>query len=83
MSPPLAAHWTSSQLDPEHVSFLTSLPEVVRRLDFTLVHESLRLPVMEYLLSPQSALATFGLLESRFCLVGHSHIPFICREGGS
>ena len=77
-----AAHWTSSQLNPDHVRFLTSLPEVVRSLDFTLVHGSLRLPVVEYLLSPESALATFRLLESRYCLVGHSHIPFIFREVG-
>ena len=78
-----AAQWTASQLVPEHAQFLASLPEVVRRGDFTLVHGSLRGPVLEYLVSMEAAMATFSLLESPFCLVGHSHIPFICREGDS
>ena len=78
-----AAQWTAGQLDGEQVEFLTSLPTVVRRGEFTLVHGSLRRPIIEYLLSVESAMATFQLLESRFCLVGHSHMPFICREGDS
>lgn len=77
----IAAEWTASQLTPEHVRFLSSLPEVARRYDFTLVHGSLREPIWEYLVSIPSAMETFRLLESRFCLVGHSHIPFLCREG--
>ena len=77
----IAAEWTASQLMPEHTQFLSSLPEVVRRDDFTLVHGSLREPIWEYLVSIPSAMETFRLLESRFCLVGHSHIPFLCREG--
>lgn len=76
-----AVRWTATQLVPEHAQFLSSLPAVVQREDFTLVHGSLRSPALEYLLSPESAMATFQLLESRFCLVGHSHIPFICHEG--
>ncbi len=76
----IAAHWTASQLAPEHAQFLASLPEVVQTGDFTLVHGSLKAPIHEYLLSPDAAAATFQLLESRFCLVGHSHIPFVCRE---
>ena len=75
-----AAHWTAGQLDPEQVEFLSSLPAVVQRGAFTLVHGSLRRPIVEYLLSAEAAVATFQLLESRFCLVGHSHMPFICRE---
>lgn len=75
-----AAHWTAAQLSPEHASLLSSLPQVVHQGDFTLVHGSLRAPVYEYLVSAEAAMATFRLLESAFCLVGHSHIPFICRE---
>ena len=78
-----AARWTASQLGPEDVRFLSSLPEVLRREEFTLVHGSLRAPVWEYLISIESAQATFLLLESSFCLVGHSHLPFVCRETGS
>jgi diadenosine tetraphosphatase ApaH/serine/threonine PP2A family protein phosphatase len=76
----LAAQWTATQLVPEHAEFLSGLPEIARRGDFTLVHGSLRSPVIEYLVSDEAASGTFRLLESRFCLVGHSHIPFICRE---
>ena len=78
-----AAHWTASRLSAEEVEFLTSLPQVATQGDWTLVHGSLRMPVVEYLLSPEAAAATFDLLKTQFCLVGHSHIPFICREGNS
>ena len=77
-----AARWTAQQLAEKHIGFLSSLPEVVRRGDFTLVHGSLRMPVLEYLISAEAALGTFRLLESPYCLVGHTHIPFICREAG-
>ena len=78
-----ACRWTSSQLSLEHKQFLTSLLEVEHNGDFTLVHGSLRAPLWEYLLSPVVAAATFRMLTSRFCLVGHSHIPFLCHEEGS
>ena len=80
---PLAAaacDWTTSQLPLEQADFLRSLPEVARRGAFTLVHGSLRDPTREYLLDSEAAVATFRLLETQFCAVGHSHIPFICRE---
>ena len=80
---PLAAaacQWTSSQLSPQQANFLRSLPKVVSKGEFTLVHGSLRSPIWEYLIHPEAAMATFLLLETRFCMVGHSHIPFICRE---
>ena len=75
-----AAVWTASQLDVGQRSFLTSLPMVSVRDAFTLVHGSLRDPIVEYLLDRQSALGTLALLETAYCLVGHSHIPFVCRE---
>ena len=79
----LAAQWTASQLSAEHTRYLLSLEQVVRRGPFTLVHGSLRAPVYEYLVSIESAMGTFGLMESSFCLVGHSHIPFVCLEAGT
>ena len=48
--------------------------------DFTHVHGSLRDPVMEYLLSEPAALATFALMRTPFCLVGHSHYPLVWTE---
>ena len=79
----LAAQWTASQLSQEHVRYLLSLEQVVREDPFTLVHGSLRAPVYEYLVSTEAAMGTFARMESSFCLVGHSHIPFVCRETGA
>jgi predicted phosphodiesterase len=75
-----AARWTATQLGREEVDFLSGLPLVAIAEPFTLVHGSLREPVWEYLLTQESALATLELLATQFCLVGHSHIPFLCLE---
>ena len=77
-----AAHWTAAQLSSEEASFLSELPLVVGIGSFTLVHGSLRSPVWEYLMSAEAAGATFQRMDTPYCLVGHSHIPFLCREGG-
>ena len=75
-----AAVWTSAQLSVEHRAFLGSLPFVSIEGPFTLVHGSLRNPIVEYLLDRNSAVATLNLMETDYCLVGHSHIPFVCCE---
>ncbi len=78
-----AARWTAQQLTAEDQEFLSGLPFTTTSEDFTMVHGSLREPLWEYLLSAESALATFQLLSTRFCLVSHSHIPVICQENQS
>ena len=75
-----AIRWTAEQLDAGEKRFLADLPTVAQEPPFTLVHGSLRAPIEEYLLHPSQARATFDLLTTPYCLVGHSHIPFICRE---
>ena len=75
-----AIRWTTRQLSDEETDFLANLPPVVNAEPFTMVHGSLRGPVDEYLLDPDAALATLKLLQTPYCLVGHSHMPFICRE---
>ena len=75
-----AIQWTSSQLSLEDTDFLADLPTILTVEPFTMVHGSLRGPVDEYLLDQDSALATLKLMQTPFCLVGHSHMPFICRE---
>ena len=77
-----AIQWTAGQLSGEEIDFLAGLPTVSPRPPFTLVHGSLRAPVVEYLLNSSQALATLELLTTDYCLVGHSHVPFICRENG-
>ena len=76
----VAAAWTAQQLTNEDRSFLAELPLVTTAEPFTLVHGSLRAPLREYLLNEEAAAGTFGRLETRFCLVGHSHLPFLCAE---
>ena len=75
-----AIRWTAEQLDGDDKRFLSELPTVSLEPPFTLVHGSLRAPIEEYLLHPSQALATFELLTTPYCMVGHSHQPFICRE---
>jgi predicted phosphodiesterase len=77
-----AARWTAGQLTPQHADFLARLPLVITQDPFTLVHGSLRAPLWEYLLEPEAAQGTLERLTTNFCLVGHSHIPFICQENG-
>ncbi len=77
-----AIRWTAGRLSPDEVRFLSGLPTTCVEPPFTLVHGSLRAPIVEYLLHPTQAIATFELLQTEFCAVGHSHYPFICRENG-
>ncbi len=70
-----ACRWTAEQLNQEEVRYLESL--LLQQGDFTLVHGSPREPVWEYLLSTASARDNLAYFESRFCLVGHSHVPLL------
>ena len=72
-----ACHWTARQLSPEDIRYLESLPLMVQRGDFTLVHGSPREPIWEYILSTGSAKQNFAHLQSQFCLIGHSHVPLV------
>ncbi len=74
-----ACHWTAQQLSPEDIQYLESLPTVVENDDFTLVHGSPREPIWEYLLSTSSAKESFDYFQSKFCLIGHSHVPLVFK----
>ena len=80
-----ACHWAAQQLTPGDIQYLDSLPLVVQRDDFTIVHGSPRDPIWEYLLSTSSAKQNFTYFQSQFCLVGHSHVPLVfeCSETGA
>ena len=75
-----SSEWTAEQIDSGQSDYLKSLPMVLVQDQFTLVHGSLRDPIVEYLLDRDSAAGTLALMETSYCLVGHSHIPFLCRE---
>ena len=72
-----AALWTKEQLSTEDLQFLKSLPRKMVEGDFTLVHGSPRHPIWEYVLNHSVACASFQHFETRYCLVGHSHIPLV------
>jgi predicted phosphodiesterase len=73
----VAAVWTGQVLRPDNRLFLQNLPRRVVRDEFTIVHGSPRSEVWEYLLTVSVACENFQHFETRFCLVGHSHIPVI------
>ena len=57
------------------VGFLASLPEIVYKGDFTLVHGSPRQPIWEYILDRGVAQTILATLTTPYCLVGHTHVP--------
>ncbi len=74
-----SSRWTARQLNPRDISYLESLPSVTLKGDFTLVHGSPREPVWEYLKSVGGAKENFAYFKSRFCLLGHSHMPLVFK----
>lgn len=80
-----ANRWTSEQLTDEQKKYISELPLKLELDEFTVVHGSPRDPIWEYVVTVQAAVASFRHFDSYWCLLGHSHIPFICRsvEGGA
>jgi len=79
-----ACHWTAQQLTDEDGGYLENLPLVIKKGDFTLVHGSPRESIWEYLLTVGEAEENLAHFETKFCLVGHSHMPLVfrCSESG-
>ncbi|MDA0988064.1 MAG: metallophosphoesterase family protein [Chloroflexi bacterium] len=75
-----ACRWTTTQLSSEHREHLAELPLRAEQTPFTLVHGSSRDPIWEYVVSIDVAQACFDHFTTPYCLVGHSHIPFIYRQ---
>ncbi len=67
--------WTREQLSEESRTFLAGLPERRVEGEFTLVHGSPRHPIWEYVLSLAVATVNFSHFDTKYCLIGHSHIP--------
>ncbi len=75
-----SAEWTAEQLTEEHREFLMNLPERLDVKNCTLVHGSPYGPLWEYLTSEVLAERSFQYFTSRFCLVGHTHVPVIFQQ---
>ena len=67
--------WTRERLTAEARAYLESLPKRLEKGDYTLVHGSPREPTWEYILDVERAIANFEHFDTRFCLVGHTHVP--------
>lgn len=76
----LSAEWTAGQLLDENRTFLRELPERIEIDDVTLVHGSPYGPLWEYLTSEVLAERSFGYFTTRFCFVGHTHVPIIFQQ---
>ena len=73
-----AVLWTSKKVTAEDKEFLKRLELVYQEDELTFVHGSLRNPEQfEYILDVSSARATFELLGTAICFIGHSHVPVI------
>ncbi len=70
-----AARWTAGQLNAGDREYLENLPDTVEEDDFTLVHGSPRDPILEYVLSASVARQNFDRFKTKYCLVGHTHVP--------
>lgn len=47
----------------------------------TLAHASPRQPVLEYLLDSFAAAENFDVFDSKYCFVGHTHVPVLFFQG--
>ena len=77
-----AMAWTRTRIDEPTRQYLAGLPErlVPEGSDFTLAHGSPRDPIWEYLDSAAVAAANLTAFTTRYCLVGHTHVPVVFRE---
>ncbi|MEE8352904.1 MAG: metallophosphoesterase family protein [Dehalococcoidales bacterium] len=77
----IASRWTAGRLSPQGKEYLGDLPPRLVRGDFTMVHGSPRDPIWEYLVSGAAAAENLAHFETRYCLVGHTHVPMVFAAG--
>jgi diadenosine tetraphosphatase ApaH/serine/threonine PP2A family protein phosphatase len=70
-----AALWTREALTAESREWLRSLPRVAEMGSATLVHASLRDPILEYVMDATTAEENLRRLSTPILFHGHTHIP--------
>lgn len=75
-----ASNWTTRHLNPSDFDYLANLPLILQRHDFTLVHGSPRDSIWEYLTSVKGAAENMSQFDTKYCLVGHTHVPLVFEE---
>jgi predicted phosphodiesterase len=76
-----ACRWTTKQLTPEAIAYLSGLPETLVEDSFLMVHGSPKAPLWEYLMSYGQAVEAWDHTDSSDVLVGHSHFQFAAEAG--
>lgn len=77
----IAIEWTTNQLTKESKSFLKELPMSRTLGDCTYVHATPYEPRMWYYISSvEEAGFNFQFFNTRFCFIGHTHIPVIITQ---
>jgi diadenosine tetraphosphatase ApaH/serine/threonine PP2A family protein phosphatase len=78
----MVMEWTRKHISPENLEFLENLPVSMKAFGqcFTLVHASPRDPMWEYLLDLFDAAECFPRFSTRYCFVGHTHVPIVFRD---
>jgi predicted phosphodiesterase len=73
-----AIEWANHELTKESRKFLRTLPMQHKELDFTAVHSTPYDPHLWYYISSlEDAKFNFNFFNSKFCFIGHTHIPGI------
>jgi predicted phosphodiesterase len=75
-----AMEWTRERISRATREWLAALPQRHVVDDITLVHGSPRDPTWEYVTSAPVARANLAMLETPYCLHGHTHLPTVFRD---
>lgn len=75
-----ATEWTAARLSADNREYLEQLPLRITAGGFTLVHGSIHSAIWEYVDNTRIALANLLDQPTRYCLVGHTHVPTHFRE---
>jgi len=68
--------WTRKKLDSENIEYLKGLPLIAKEGELTFVHSSLSMPdTFKYIFRVSDAKMCFDAMQTKFCFVGHSHVP--------
>ncbi len=76
-----ACEWSRSAVSDDNRAFLEGLPLTRTEGDFTLAHGTPHEPIWEYMAYASTARLSFHYFASPYCLVGHTHVPLVFREG--
>jgi diadenosine tetraphosphatase ApaH/serine/threonine PP2A family protein phosphatase len=77
-----AALWTRDVLTAESRSWLRALPRVLEMGSATIVHASIRDPIMEYVVQQEIADENLLVLATPLLFHGHTHIPALWSAQG-